>query len=220
MSGFELSRIAKEGGPLTKTIALGGDGVPVSDGSACIMSRGRARRFRFGVARQLADLIDGLTSGEAITLGALRRDLPDEVAIIAKDKLNGAAGVVARTQEYFVFESGAPAFALLDFDRKGMLATVSTRLDELGGLLPALVSVVPTLAKSRARAAAVCKRRALSRRQQRTVERLWRNARLYRRAGRCRRRPVLENTACALLAGGARLDDDWGRWTAARTLHR
>jgi hypothetical protein len=145
MSRFELSRIAKESGPLTNTIALE-EGVPVSDGSACVMSRGRARRFRFDGAQALADLIDSLTSGEAITLGALRGDLPDEVAIVTKDKLNGAAGVVARTQEYFVFEPGEPAFALVDFDQKGMPATVAARLAGFGGLLPALVSVIPTLA--------------------------------------------------------------------------
>jgi hypothetical protein len=148
MSGFELGRIAKEGGPLTKTIALGRDGVPVSDGSACVMSRGRARRFRFDGARQLADLIYGLTSGEAITLGALRGDLPDEVAIVSRDKMNGAAGVVARTQEYFIFQPGAPALALLDFDRKGTPPAVAARLDELGGLWPGLVSILPDLANA------------------------------------------------------------------------
>jgi hypothetical protein len=146
MSGLELSRIVKDGGPLTKSIALGADGVPVSDSSACVMSRGRARRFRFASVLELAGLLENLGFDEAITLGVLRQDLPEEVAIVTKDKLNGETGVVARTQEYFVFRPATRAMALVDFDKKGMPAAVEARLAELGGLWAALVSVIPALA--------------------------------------------------------------------------
>jgi hypothetical protein len=61
----------KDWGPLTKRIHLAGDGLS-NDSSSCVMSRGRARRFEFAGARQLADLIGGLRPDQAIALGALR----------------------------------------------------------------------------------------------------------------------------------------------------
>jgi hypothetical protein len=39
-----------------------------------------------------------------------------------------------------------PSLALIDNDDKGMPTTVATKLEELGGLWPALVRVVPELA--------------------------------------------------------------------------
>ena len=41
---FEITLLEKFGGPLTKAIKLGDDGRLISDGSACVMSSGIARR--------------------------------------------------------------------------------------------------------------------------------------------------------------------------------
>jgi hypothetical protein len=41
---IEITRFAKKGGPLTKTISLDRDGKLVSDASKCLMSRGTAHR--------------------------------------------------------------------------------------------------------------------------------------------------------------------------------
>jgi hypothetical protein len=147
-SAFEVTAFTKEGGALTKRIWLGRDGSSQSDGSECVMSRGRARRRRLGGMGELAELIGGQRPNEAIVLGALRSDLPDEVEVVTKSRLNGRAGVIARTQDFIGFVPGAAAVTLVDFDKKGMPGDVEARLAALGGLWPALVSIVPELANA------------------------------------------------------------------------
>jgi hypothetical protein len=80
---YELTVIAKFDGPLTKRIHLDGDHL-ANASSACVMSRGRAKRFQFDTAQQLADLIGGQRPNEAIVLGALRGNLPDKVEVVTK----------------------------------------------------------------------------------------------------------------------------------------
>jgi len=142
---FQLTVIAKSNGPLTKRISLSVDGSLKSNGSACVMSRGEARRIELSSPRQLADLISKLGSREAITLGALRDDLPDKVQVVARHRLNGAAGVIARTHDFFGFRPGAPAFSLIDFDTKGMPVAIRTHVEERGGPWATLTSVLPVL---------------------------------------------------------------------------
>jgi hypothetical protein len=144
-NSFQLTVIAKSNGPLTKQISLNPDDTLKSDGSACIMSHGSARRVELNSAQEFADLIGSLGSREAITLGTLRDDLPDEVRVVARHRLNGAAGVIARTQDFFVFPQGSPALSLADYDSKGMPAALRARVDDLGGFWAALTSVLPAL---------------------------------------------------------------------------
>ena len=140
----EITLLIKSGGPLTKTISLAADGGVNSDGSACVMSRGTAKRVKLTDLSQLADLIDGMSSNEAIALGTLRPDLPDQVRIVAKANLNGADNVIARTADNLLYLPGQ-ALALLDFDSKGMPPAVAARLNKAGGFWNALVSVLPVL---------------------------------------------------------------------------
>jgi hypothetical protein len=142
---FQLTVIAKSNGPLTKRISLNPDGTVKSDGSACVMSRGSARRVELSSVKELANLIGSLGSREAITLGTLRDDLPNKVQVVARHRLNGAAGVIARTRDFIGFCPGAPAFSLADFDTKGMPPATRARVDELGGFWAALTSVLPAL---------------------------------------------------------------------------
>jgi hypothetical protein len=142
---FQLTVIAKSNGPLTKQISLSADGSLKSDGSACVMSRGWAWRIELNSPQQLVDLISGLGSSEAITLGTLRDDLPNKARVVARHRLNGAAGVIARTRDFIGFRPGAPAFSLADFDTKGMPPATRARVDELGGFWAALTSVLPGL---------------------------------------------------------------------------
>ena len=104
---FEVTRITKDGGALTKRITLGADGHLIRDGSECVMSGGRARRVRLGDIQHLADLIGGLGSSEAITLGALREGLPDEVKVTSKRRINGTRrrDLIARSQDYISLTS-------------------------------------------------------------------------------------------------------------------
>jgi hypothetical protein len=133
---IEITRLAKIGGPLTKQIRLGSNGKLISDGSSCLMARGRAYRLRLDGLGALAETIAGIGSHEALTLGALRPDLPDRVDIAAQDRINGVArpDLVARIGDNIQFRPGEPALALLDFDPKGMPDDVRQRID--GGFWP------------------------------------------------------------------------------------
>jgi hypothetical protein len=146
---LEITRFAKSGGPLTKRISLI-DGSLKSDGSACIMSSGTAQRVKLASLAQFAALIEQLPSDQAIALGALRYDLPDQVKVVTKSKLkelNGTAQphTIARTAEHILWRPDHPAFALLDFDVKGMPDAVKTRMKRLYGFWPALVTVLPQM---------------------------------------------------------------------------
>jgi hypothetical protein len=147
---IEVTALMKTGGPLTKRISLSPDGMLHSDGSACIMSEGAARRAKFRNLLEFADYISGLGSREAIALGALHRNLPKTVRIVTKqrlEKLNGTANpdTIARTGDYITYERGCATLALIDVDTKGMPPAVSARIRALGGFWPALVSVLPEL---------------------------------------------------------------------------
>jgi len=144
-----FSVLKKHGGALTKRISLGPEGRLISNGTACLMSRGLARRERADLPA-FARLIAALEPCEAIALGSLRPDLPEHVEIATKaclDKLNGVApaGTVARTGDSFQYATGEPAFALLDVDTKGIPPAVRSRVNALGGYWPAIVATLPEL---------------------------------------------------------------------------
>jgi hypothetical protein len=142
---IELTLFAKSGGPLTKRISLTADGKLKSDGSACVMVQGNARRVRLSSMSEFATLIERLQPNEAIANGALQADIGDPVAVTTKNKLNGAAGVIARTTNYIGYRQGEPAAALFDFDSKGMPDDVRTRIRRLVSYWDALVTVLPEL---------------------------------------------------------------------------
>jgi RNase P subunit RPR2 len=145
---FEFTRFTKSDGPLTKRISLSADDSIKSDGGACLMACGHARRLRVSNVKQLAAVIERICSNQAIGLGALRPDLPDEVEVVTKAKLvNGTIrpDLIARTGANILFRKGQPAFALLDFDTKGMPPGVADELKRLGGFWEALRSVLPKL---------------------------------------------------------------------------
>src|SRR5262245_7441816 len=138
-----ITAIKKIGGPLTKQIALGADGKPVSDGSACVMSEGTAEKRSINNGAELAALINGFTPAHALTLGALRNDLPGEVRIVGKRNLNGT-DTIARTAKKFISEPGQPAFCLIDYDSKGAPSEVTNNIADQG-LWRTLCSVLPVL---------------------------------------------------------------------------
>jgi hypothetical protein len=143
---FEPTVFTTQSGLLTKRISLAEDGAVNSDGSACRMASGTARRAPIAGVNELAALIEGLESDQAIVLGALRQGLPDEVKVVTKVKLKeGAEDVIARTAEDVVYRSGQPAFALIDTDSKGMPDTVAAAIERAGGIWQALVTVLPDL---------------------------------------------------------------------------
>jgi hypothetical protein len=86
---IQIVIFTKDSGPLTKRISLV-DGKVKSDGSACTMARGRTQRLAIAGVDELATVIAGLSSSQAIAIGSLRPDLPAEVAIITKDQVDDA----------------------------------------------------------------------------------------------------------------------------------
>jgi hypothetical protein len=142
---IEVTTFTKTAGALTKRISLAADGTVKSDGSACLMAHGSAQRMRLAGADDLAALIEGTQSNQALALGVLRPGLPDRVTVVTKSKLNGAADVIARTGADIVFRRAEPAWALLDFDRKGMPDEIASAIRARGGLWQTLLSILPAL---------------------------------------------------------------------------
>jgi hypothetical protein len=150
--GFELTLFGTDG-LLTKRISLDDDGRLISDGSACVMARGTARRVLFDGLKTFAACIGGLLSNQAIALGALRPEVPEEVSIVTKDKLaklNGSASpdTISRSGDYLHFEPGRRALGLIDYDMKGMPPAVAARVRDAGGPMPALTDAFPALGEA------------------------------------------------------------------------
>ena len=149
--GVELTLFTKSDGPLTKRIALDSEQRVVSDGSACCMAVGRAERLQVADAAALAAVLRTMSSCQAITLGRLRADLPDVAPVVPRRRLNrddAPPGAIARTREHIDFAPGEPAFALLDFDRKGMPESVAELIATQGGFWPALRAAAPGLTRA------------------------------------------------------------------------
>ena len=137
-------------GILSKQIALGPDGAPKSDGSACAMSSGTAVRTHIVDAVDLEKLLNNMQSAEALAIGRTVDTEPAKVSIITAA---AAAGMVpgsmrgttiTRSKENFTFHR-EPGFGLLDFDLKFMPSAVSDAVKARGGFFSALLHVAPGL---------------------------------------------------------------------------
>jgi hypothetical protein len=126
-------------GKLSKSAKLTDDGKLVTVPAAA-MTSGSARRVPIADVRELAAVIEQLDSNEAIALGALRTDFPEQVKVVTKDNLNGTTGVIARTGAFICYQQDRPAFALLDYDAKGKPTDIA--VDDYWA---ALVKVLPAL---------------------------------------------------------------------------
>jgi hypothetical protein len=144
---IEVTVLRKDRGILSKRISLV-DGKVVSDGSACAMSHGRAKRHRVNGLDGLAELIGGLPPVECLCLCPLRADLDDDVEIATKDELdnNPEATAVARTAKNLSYRAGEPAFGYLDYDLRDIPEHVLRRVADAGGYWSAVVAVRPGLA--------------------------------------------------------------------------
>jgi hypothetical protein len=146
MASGEITILTKSDGPLTKRISLSADGSIKSDGGACVMARGEARRVAIADVAQLATVIDGLESSQAIALGALRAGLSEQVQVVTKRQLNGAPrDIIARTGDAIIWRKERPAFVLLDYDTKGMSGEIAAAIKRHGGFWPALLTVLAEL---------------------------------------------------------------------------
>jgi hypothetical protein len=148
MRGVEITAFQKQQGDLTKTIWINTKtGNVKSDGAACRMAKGTARRYKIQSAGSLARLLELTPMNVAYALGSLRDGVPDRAGVVlARDLKNERTGVIARSKDYLCYSSGKPALMLLDHDAKAMPVEVEQEVKRLGGFWPALVSVIPDLA--------------------------------------------------------------------------
>ena len=140
-----ITAFSKHGGPLTKRISVADTGKLVADGGACIMTAGAARVAEAPTASALAAIIAGLGSDQALGLGTLAEGV--EAQIVSKSRLNGHAqpGVIARTADSIIFRPGAAGWCLLDYDTKGMAASIRQKIDALGGFEAVIATILPDL---------------------------------------------------------------------------
>ena len=215
-AAIELTVFTKIGGPLTKKIMLIADKV-VSDGSACTMARGHAKRVTLGHIGELAELIEILTSSQAIALGSPRDDLPDEINILTKRKLAAAPikDTVARTAENFRLPARSCRAGGVRLRHEGNAASGGVAAQGHRRLLGRDGGGGAGADDSGASDAAVDQRRTLAHRHRREVSRLRRPARLHHDQGRHRCGAVPEDAARALLARRLWLDECRRRGPAA-----
>jgi len=133
---------------MSKRIFLDEQGNLHSDGSECRMVNGTATHALAGTASELAQIIANCGPDQAIALGALKEDLPSPVNVTTKGNLDRNPSAIARTRDYIDYQPGCRAWALIDFDTKGMSKEVSDRIDAAGGIWNALLTVAPELARA------------------------------------------------------------------------
>src|SRR5262249_28877979 len=80
--------------------------------------------------------------------GALKAEFLASVAVTIPKRLEKHPDAITRSREYIDYRPGVPAWCLIDFDTKGMPKEVSDRIDALGGMLNALLTVAPELANA------------------------------------------------------------------------
>jgi hypothetical protein len=140
--------LIKKSGPnpvMSKRIFLDEQGKVCSDGSQCLMAQGIATRATAETAADLAEHIMACGTGQAIALGALRADLANPAEITTLAKLKDNPDAITRTRDFINYCPGAPAWALIDFDTKGMPANVAASIEAAGGMWNALLTVAPGL---------------------------------------------------------------------------
>jgi hypothetical protein len=146
---LNLTRLKKDGGPLTKCISLDANGKLRSDSNDCRMAHGWAERLRLADMGELGAVIGGMPSNEAIALGTLHPRLPDRCEVYTKQylaRLNGSSPhIICRSRDNIDFVPGARAVALLDFDSKQMPSSVRARFGSLGGFIPSLQTVIHSM---------------------------------------------------------------------------
>ena len=143
--------LIKKCGPsplMSKRISLDQQGALRSDGSHCLMVKGTAVRAPASTAIDLAEIIAGCSSEEAIALGALKDGLPNSVPITVPAKIEDNPGAITRSRDFIDYHPGTPAWGLIDFDTKGTPAHVSARIEAAGGMWNALLTVAPGISRA------------------------------------------------------------------------
>jgi RecA-family ATPase len=132
MTSALLTIVSKAGGSLSKRLYLDASGKLVKDASPCGMSHGEAVMMAAGDAVALGRLIDGLSSHQAVTLGAIKNTREGEIRSIAAKRAR-PNGAISRSLHFFHFAPGTPAWCLLDFDGIHDMAPIEAAVPGLRG---------------------------------------------------------------------------------------
>src|SRR5690349_1051555 len=132
----QISVIHKRDTPalMSKKIFLDSEGNLKSDGSECRMINGTATRAFARTASDFARIIANCGPDQAIALGALREHLSSPISVTTKGRLGQNPGAIARARNFIDYRPGVPAWALIDFDTKGMPKEVSDSIHGAGGM--------------------------------------------------------------------------------------
>jgi hypothetical protein len=146
----EITLIKKRGpNPvMSKRIFLDEQGKVCSDGSQCLMAQGTATRATAETAADLAKHIMACGTQQAIVLGALKPDLADPARITTLAKLKNNPNAITRSRDFIDYRPGTPAWALIDFDTKGMPDNVACSIEAARGMWNALLTVAPGLQRA------------------------------------------------------------------------
>jgi hypothetical protein len=146
----EITLIKKsdQNGVMSKRIFLNDQGDECSDGSQCLMAQGIATRATAETVADLTQHIIGCGTDRAIALGALNIDLPDRVKITTTARLKDNPGAITRSRDFINYRLGTSAWVLIDFDTKGMPASVAANIEAAGGMWNALLTVAPGLRRA------------------------------------------------------------------------
>lgn len=124
------------------------DGRPKDTGQSGNMSSGTGYVVEANCIEQFALTIEQCTSHQAISLGVPNADVSarfgSKFPITTRAKVGSSPNAITRSLDNFEFDRG-PGYGLIDFDKKGIPTEASAKLERLGGVRGAIISIAPGL---------------------------------------------------------------------------
>lgn len=135
--GIKVTLFTSDHAPLAKRFALRES--EINKTSLASLSRGTAQTIAVPTAAALNQLLDGLTSRQAISTGHLRKGMVAQIGPQARLQ----SGEISRSLTHFHFAEHQAGWLLWDYDSKSMPAHVTGRIADLGGPLEAFFHLWP-----------------------------------------------------------------------------
>ncbi len=140
--GAEITRVVSQK-PLTKAYGVAADGA-FEKGDAPGLSRATVERVPASRAASLGSLLAATKSNEAFVLGSCQKP-GDRHPLVVKEALSDNPDAVARTDEFFAYRPGSPAWLGLDLDVGQSPDDLRDRVEAAGGYRRVLGTVIPGL---------------------------------------------------------------------------
>lgn len=142
---FELTKIAKLKGKVTKSVRRKPDGSGLDiDSSQCKIGRGTMFRVPVTNLHDIGSMFEETPDNVAYLLGSLASEFGDNIPVVAdKNPLSKEPGFATRSKTNITYRAGVPGLVLIDYDDKGMPPDVKARLQNVGGFVSALELICP-----------------------------------------------------------------------------